>query len=696
MTSTKLADIPVTCSAHKILNFRKGIKRDRDRSLADESIEEIVSELRSQGVIDATRFTYRKDGRVYPSDTYLLTFDTTTLPSSIKIWIEIMNDAPATAQKDAFYDYVTSTWAHDHARSVGGNLCSLYVYTTDYMDNHNEINFTSSFQGTPNPFIIDVLSAVPSSIKILVMVYDHDGRYSPDHVDSLSKSINIQAAATEQMAVYTSYTLRRRTELEIAVRAYCDSDWYGSSCEKYCKATTDHGHYRCHLQTGAKVCLEGWKGENCDQDIDECTEINNTCQNGGTNKDKAGSHYKYFVLVMLLSDPKWKWAEGGFDYIVNITLLGEIDHTNRDDLADGLNRLIAKLGGIPGKVDVKFMTNSHRENNFTSTYVQLYCVVENGSLKENALVEIFESNPQEVINEYLPLPLYSPRDEEEEKTTSPHDSWDTNQYVSAILPPVGLVLMSALLLVAFCMWRRRSERSEKYTDDNQLDLFVINVPCNSNLDSAGSVSFHEDASLSPKGDTSLDFHQAEVVTLDTVCNEVSNSQSTAEDVTLDPLSFQGSSVSDIDVETPGHVTSLIHPDLTLGLAQCASASVDDDGRHGDVTTLDTRHHDTSNIQPGIDDMTRDLEGIPSASVSPNVHARLRNFGTPDTRRHIMSCTPVGALPCTSGGGLTSNCSYDPLNRCDKEQDGECTAVDDNNVEDTTEENPYVDLVVMKR
>ncbi|XP_067653287.1 uncharacterized protein [Haliotis asinina] len=85
MTSTKLADIPVTCSAHKTLNFSKGIIRDRERSLADESIEEIVSELRSQGVIDATRFTYRKDGRVYPSNTYLLTFDTTTLPSSIKV-----------------------------------------------------------------------------------------------------------------------------------------------------------------------------------------------------------------------------------------------------------------------------------------------------------------------------------------------------------------------------------------------------------------------------------------------------------------------------------------------------------------------------------------------------------------------------------------------------------------------------------
>ncbi|XP_071089286.1 uncharacterized protein [Haliotis cracherodii] len=85
MTSTKLADIPVTCSAHKTLNFCKGLIRDRDRSLADETIEEIVSELRSQGVIEAKRFTYRKDGRIFPSNTYLLTFDTTVLPNSIKV-----------------------------------------------------------------------------------------------------------------------------------------------------------------------------------------------------------------------------------------------------------------------------------------------------------------------------------------------------------------------------------------------------------------------------------------------------------------------------------------------------------------------------------------------------------------------------------------------------------------------------------
>ncbi|XP_046582548.1 uncharacterized protein LOC124289920 [Haliotis rubra] len=51
----------------------------------------------------------------------------------------------------------------------------------------------------------------------------------------------------------------------------------------------------------------------------------------------------------------------------NITLLGEIDHTNRGDLAVGLNRLITELGGIPGKGYVKFTTDTQRESSYTTT-----------------------------------------------------------------------------------------------------------------------------------------------------------------------------------------------------------------------------------------------------------------------------------------------------------------------------------------
>ncbi|XP_046542303.1 delta-like protein C [Haliotis rubra] len=167
-------------------------------------------------------------------------------------------------------------------------------------------------------------------------------------MDTLSKLINIRAAVTEQTAMYNSYTLSRRTTLKIAVRAYCDPDWYGSACEKYCKATTDHSHYTCHPHTGAKMCFEGWKGDSCNKDIDECTETDQMCQHGGT----CTNTNRRFECAC---------AEGIKDTF-NITLLGEIDHTNRGDLAVGLNRLITELGGIPGKVDVKFKNKTQKES----------------------------------------------------------------------------------------------------------------------------------------------------------------------------------------------------------------------------------------------------------------------------------------------------------------------------------------------
>ncbi|XP_067673551.1 uncharacterized protein [Haliotis asinina] len=85
LESTKLADIKIKSYAHKSLNFSKGIIRDRDHSLHELSVEQIVSELRDQGVLEAKRFTFRKDGKVLPSNTYLLTFDTPNLPERLKV-----------------------------------------------------------------------------------------------------------------------------------------------------------------------------------------------------------------------------------------------------------------------------------------------------------------------------------------------------------------------------------------------------------------------------------------------------------------------------------------------------------------------------------------------------------------------------------------------------------------------------------
>ncbi|XP_067683192.1 uncharacterized protein [Haliotis asinina] len=594
-------------------------------------------------------------------------------------------------------------------RINGGKQCSLYKRTTNYIHNHNTVQFGDRIHGTPNPFVIYVPNAVPSMIEITVQVFDHDAIISGDHMDTLSKQINIQAAATEQTALYTLYTLRGRTKLIIAVRGYCDTDWYGASCEKQCKATTDNDHYTCHLETGAKLCLEGWKGENCDQDIDECQEIVNTCQNEGSCRNTAGSFHCFCIegtkgrRCEIILDPcvlqpclnggichgnetafncacSVEWTgeicaekvnvcdsapcnrgnctpdlltAAGFKCncafgwvgercslrvdIVNITLPGEINDTNRDDLADGLTRLITELGEIPGKVDVKFVTNAHRENNFTSTYVQLYSAVENGSLIESALVEeIFESNPQKVINEYLPLPLYPPRDEEEEKATvkltpplprSTRVSWDTNQYVLAIVTPAGLVLITVLLVVTLGVWRRRSKTTQQYRD-NQLSTFVVDVRCNPQQPGPMAGNLQE-ANVSPDGYTSLCFLRVDESSPNTLSADIPLITLAAEDVTFDPEGQPGFVFYQNDYARLGKAatcatddTSNIHigtEDVTLDgeTAHCFRVSPNDNVRLGDAATADTNSEDTMKRHLPTEDLTNDQLILRGFDVSPD-------------------------------------------------------------------------------
>ena len=64
----------VKCTPHMSLNYSKGILRCRD--LADCSEDEILSELRSQGVTQLKRFSTKRDGVEVKTNTYLLTFCT--------------------------------------------------------------------------------------------------------------------------------------------------------------------------------------------------------------------------------------------------------------------------------------------------------------------------------------------------------------------------------------------------------------------------------------------------------------------------------------------------------------------------------------------------------------------------------------------------------------------------------------------
>ncbi|XP_046542315.1 uncharacterized protein LOC124252705 [Haliotis rubra] len=377
--------------------------------------------------------------------------------------------------------------------------------------------------------------------------------------------------------------------------------------------------------------------------------------------------------------------------IFNITLLGEIDHTNRGELAVGLKRLVIELGGIPGKVDVTFRTNTKKESNYTTTHVHLYSAVENGSFLESSSFDrIFESNPDEVIDEYLPLPLFPPREEEEVKAKSPHDSWDTNQYVSIILPPVGLVLMTVLLLVAFCTWRRRSGKRE-----SRLRTLVTVVPCNRILNRPGTNTGHlHDASVSSDGSTCTPIHDVDEGSVDSHCDDSSHIQVDTGVVIVQLVRRHGD-----EAPPDTHCDDAAHIDvgteaMTLQSVrrQGLSVSLNDNARHGDEAPPNAHCDGVSHINVGTGAVTFDSGRLQGAS-----EARDDNTRDSETLPHDTSHTglPLDMLPCSSVHDPTQTRDYEPFDRCE-EDDEECTVVDDNNVEDISEENPYVHLVAMKR
>lgn len=52
-----------------------------------------------------------------------------------------------------------------------------------------------------------------------------------------------------------------------SVRVKCSENYYNTTCTEFCRPRNDNfGHYTCG-ERGNKVCLSGWKGDNCDKGL---------------------------------------------------------------------------------------------------------------------------------------------------------------------------------------------------------------------------------------------------------------------------------------------------------------------------------------------------------------------------------------------------------------------------------------------
>ncbi len=80
---SQLGSVPVRVSPHKSMNTCQGIIRCRD--ISDMTEDDIQLELSAQGVTKVRQFIARSNGHIKKTGTFLLTFNSTTLPQSINV-----------------------------------------------------------------------------------------------------------------------------------------------------------------------------------------------------------------------------------------------------------------------------------------------------------------------------------------------------------------------------------------------------------------------------------------------------------------------------------------------------------------------------------------------------------------------------------------------------------------------------------
>ena len=85
---TKFFNMKVSVSEHRTLNTSKGIIKDR--TLKGETEQDICEYLKSQGVIAVKRFTIKKDHEVIETNTLLLTFNSITVPKTLRIFYQFV------------------------------------------------------------------------------------------------------------------------------------------------------------------------------------------------------------------------------------------------------------------------------------------------------------------------------------------------------------------------------------------------------------------------------------------------------------------------------------------------------------------------------------------------------------------------------------------------------------------------------
>ena len=133
----KIFNLRVSVSEHNSLNKSRGIVKDR--TLKEETGENIVEYLAPQGVIACKRFRIKKDNVQVDTNTLLLTFNSNNLPQSIKIFYRTV----------PVEQFIPNPWRCFNCQTFGHHEDNCKLTDAVICDRCGESKHTSSIRQRP-------------------------------------------------------------------------------------------------------------------------------------------------------------------------------------------------------------------------------------------------------------------------------------------------------------------------------------------------------------------------------------------------------------------------------------------------------------------------------------------------------------------------------------------------------------------
>ncbi|CAH8586163.1 unnamed protein product [Schistosoma curassoni] len=147
--------------------------------------------------------------------------------------------------------------------------------------NQNSISFGDLIDYIPNP-LSRIIDKLPSKLYLKIEVWDADYSFSDldDHLTTFEDNAYMytvypfEIGGSSLLSSYRYHKISRNItqdyiNMYVAVWAVCNRGSYGSDCSVNCVPQKRVRHYGCDISTGAKVCIPGWFGDECNK-VDHC------------------------------------------------------------------------------------------------------------------------------------------------------------------------------------------------------------------------------------------------------------------------------------------------------------------------------------------------------------------------------------------------------------------------------------------